>query len=150
MRKKISFNDNIEAKSGRGILEKRLVFVTKKGKKFSYQRAYFIPRRVPCQEFASLKFKAAMQLWQTAKTNTGFISDLKDYTRYYNNDYSDELKSDLIAINLFIGAICRHSSVIANKLEDLAIALGENVNEWINNGYLKKVSVSNAWDNSLV
>jgi hypothetical protein len=133
-----SFEDKIKSMSGKS-KHGNHVFVTRKdGKTLLIKKAN--PPITEQNKLASSKFKAMSILWKLLPNH--FKEDCKEYAHLYNLQHLPENKLTVNAYNIFTMAVCKHLKPI-NSIDELISILGNNLNEWINNGYLKKVKKSN-------
>ena len=82
------------------------------------------------------KISAYNKLWMSMP------DDFKDDCRRYAKlafQKSDKEKYSLNCINIFHRALSRHKNQILNA-QDICVILGNTLNEWINRGFLEKVS----------
>ncbi|MCL2064348.1 MAG: hypothetical protein FWG98_08255 [Candidatus Cloacimonetes bacterium] len=131
------FRDLVESKSGLST-QRELIFVTPGNKNFSYTRRLPRTRRkTDHQTLIGNKMKAASALWKSL--SEGFKNDLKRYAQLYNVQQQSDDKQDIGQYNVWVMALCKHSSAIYD-LDTLGSIYGNTLSAWISAGALKPVS----------
>ena len=135
---KATFFKNIKTLSGKDV-PGNMVFGAYKNKEICIVRNYVKPRLTEQNELKGLKMKAAAGLWKSISVN--FMRDLGRYANAFNSQHLVPPKLPLSAFNVFFMAVLKHPTPIASIL-DLVTVMGENLDQWVTSGNLRKVSVS--------
>ena len=91
--------------------------------------------------------KASSALWK--QVNQEFRDDLDIYTIAYNRQIQPIDKKDLNKSSIFTKAVLKHKEIIPT-ISELANILGNNLEEWIERGFLPKVNVKKRFRGSVV
>jgi hypothetical protein len=83
------------------------------------------------------KMRAAAILWNDI--SVGFKADCLVYARAYNNQHLGEKKLNLDGYNIYIMGMLKHFTIITS-ITTIKNSLGSTIQEWINGGYLKRIS----------
>jgi len=138
---KVTFYKNIKTLSGKD-KPGNMVFQSAKNHSVCIVRNYIKPRLTENNHYMGIKMTAAASLWKSVSLR--FISDLKVYANAYNNQHLAERNLPLYAYNIFIMGIMKNHSPITS-IPSLITDLGETLQEWIDNGFLKKVNTSHTF-----
>jgi len=133
-----SFKSIIQTYSGKDKKIKK-VFTTPHNKEFSRIRNYVYPTLTANNHLQGAKVTAAARLWKMAHQD--FKIDLALYTKHYNKIHQSDMKSDASTYNIFIKALCKHTTPFENitGIGGLISTLGPTITEWIYAGYLPNV-----------
>ena len=135
---KVTFYKNIKTMSGR-CTQGNMVFMSAKNHSVCVARNYVKPRLTENNELMGLKMKAAANIWKSI--SVGFINDLKTYANAYNHQHLDERTLYISAYNVYIMAVMKYSIPIPS-ISALVTAFGATLEDWIGNGYLKRVNTT--------
>jgi hypothetical protein len=150
MPKRMTFKDKIKTRSGRCFDNEIIYVTTVDGKGMpSFVHGRRISRNRIITKHNILfgeSFKQTVELYK--RLPLLFIDDLNDYAQYYNNQYREGQKP-VSGYNLFIGVLMRHQTQIFT-LMSLSAAMGNTINEWIENGELRPVNTTIPFNERIV
>ena len=149
-RHKTTFSDLIVARSGFSN-DKGNIFVTLKNGAGDPLCTHI--RRVPLnrksshhQEMFGERHKSITNLWNRLSVN--FVSDLKRYAHAFNLRYRRD-DHPMSAFNIFVKVLSRQTNSIPTLLT-LSQSLGNTIDEWMVNGFLPRVNVSQPFDATII
>jgi len=142
---RITFDKNIRTMSGK-CKNGNMVFMSMKNDTICIGRTYVYPKLNDQHEAAGGKLKAATQIWKTLPSP--FKNELIAYAKAYNSQVLSARKLPVSAFNVFIMAVCKQEEKM-NSIEEISVALGNTIAEWITKGHLKAVSVINPFTATL-
>ena len=149
-RHKTTFSDLIVARSGFS-KDKLYTFVTLKNGAGDplcthIRRATKNTTTTPHQIAFGERHRAITDLWR--RFPQGFMSDLARYTHAYNLQHRRD-DHPLSAFNVIIKVLSKQATVFVSLLS-LSQSLGNTLDEWIENGILRRVNVSQPFNASLL
>ena len=140
---KVNFTHNIRTKSGK-YRGDNTVFMAFKNRTIGITRQHNPNRRVTEQNLLTgAKFLTATRLWKLL--NISFKADLNRYVIAYNNQHRSEDRTLLSGYNIFLRACLKHNDPIPSMIA-LNTIMGNTLAEWIENGFLRTVTVPNPFN----
>ena len=140
---RVYFDKEIRAKSGR-YKGSDIVFKAARNRTIGLTRTHVKKTRTTDHQLLKgSKLKAASALWH--EISASFKADLERYAHAFNSQHLPEDKLYLSAFNIFIKAVCRYSTPI-DDLSVLVMIFGNSLNSWIDNGFLRRVTVSSPFN----
>ena len=150
VRHRTTFSDLLVARSGLSS-NRQYVFATSKdgtGRPFkTHIRRATVTRNVTeHNELFGERTKVISDLWNYL--NDDFKADLRNYTRAFNSQHRRNLHA-VSAYNLFVKVLNSIQPSVFSLL-DVSGSIGNNINEWIENGFLPSVKVSVSFNHDMV
>jgi len=133
-----TFFKNIKTLSGKCPVG-NMVFNSVKNHAICIVRNFVKPRLTENNELAGEKMRAAAILWKLIPLD--FVKDLKRYAGAFNAQLLNESTLYLSAYNIFNMAVLKHPLPFIS-LSELTSVLGNNLEEWIDFGFLPRVKVT--------
>ena len=128
------FTDNIRCQTGKDSLGEFVIKRRPGG--VHIKRRHFIPRRTETQEFATVKFKAAVDIYK--EVSNAFKEDLKVYASLYNAQHRAGGQIHVSGYNIFIKALCKHYTTF-DDITDIRNTYGARLSLWISAGVIPAV-----------
>ena len=150
VRHRTTFSDLLTARSGLSA-NGQYVFVTSKdgtGRPFKthVRRAQVNRNTTENNEIFGEKSRVISDLWNNI--NDDFKADLRIYTRAFNSQHRRNLHT-VSGKNLFTKVLWSVQAPVFSLL-DVSDLIGNNLNEWIENGFLPRVNVNISFDKYII
>jgi len=150
VRHRTTFSDMIVARSGLSS-NGQYVFVTSKdgtGRPFKthIRRVPVIQNVTENNELFRERSRTVSDLWNNI--NDDFKVDLRIYALVFNSQHRLG-KHAVSAYNLFVKVLSSFQSPVFSLL-DVTNFIGNNINEWIENGFLPSVNVNISFDHEII
>ncbi|MCL1826911.1 MAG: hypothetical protein FWG20_02620 [Candidatus Cloacimonetes bacterium] len=142
---KVRFYKNIKTMSGRD-KPANLVFLSMKNHSVCVVREYVKPRNTEHNHVMGARMKVVASLWKHISID--FIRDLKVYAASYNSQHLAEDKLPLFAYQVFSMAVLKTAIPLSN-ISVLAATFGDTLTEWIDAGFLPKITTSYSFSASV-
>jgi len=132
---KATFRLGIRSLSG-AAREEGVVFMSFRNGNVTVVRTFVYPRFTTHNQVMAARMKVAASLWR--HISVGFREGLEDYAHAYNIERRSRFRLLLHPYNFFTRAVMRTAIPISN-ISVLAATFGENLEEWIEAGFLEPV-----------